>query len=248
MCYAVTQTGQNVAMAATPTIHITSLPPYAVDGFIQGTVTGVDFATHRVAVYIQIEGLGWFTKPTSTNPTVPVNSDGKFEADVATGGIDNRATIYCAALISADSQPPPASFSPRIPRDLNPLAIDIQERYGRVLDFAGLKWAVKETPLPVGPGKNRFSDQPGDVFVDSAGRLHLTVNFHDGFWWATEVILLGGRQGFGTYSFQTASSRARPAGRQRYLRCFHLGPIRGRREGAKLALPRNRFRGLASGL
>lgn len=207
LCYAATYTGQNVAMAATPAIHITSLPPYAVDGFIQGTVTGIDFATHRVAVYIQIEGLGWFTKPTFANPTVPISSDGTFTADVATGGIDNRATIYCAALISADFQPPPASSSPRIPKDLNPLAIDIQERYGRVLDFAGLKWAVKEAPQPVGPGQNRFSDQPGDVFVDGAGRLHLTVNFHDGFWWATEVILLDGRQGFGTYSFQTAGSR-----------------------------------------
>jgi hypothetical protein len=35
--------------------------------------------------------------------------------------------------------------------------------------------------------------------------LHLTVKFHDGFWWATEVILLDGPRGFGTYVFQTAS-------------------------------------------
>lgn len=205
LCYAVTQAAPNAAMGATPTVDITSVPPYAVDGFIGGTVTGVDFSTHRVAVYIQIEGLGWWTKPTFANPTIPINPDGTFAADVATGGIDNRATIYCAALISNDVQPPPANGDPGIPSDLDSLTIDCQERYGRLLNFAGLKWAVKEAPVAVGPGRNRFSDQPGDVFVDGTGRLHLTVNFHDGFWWATEVILIEGRRGFGTYSFQTAS-------------------------------------------
>lgn len=203
LCYAITHAAPNAATGAT--VDITSVPPYAVDGFIDGTVTGVDFSTHRVAVYIQIEGLGWWTKPTSLEPDVPINVDGTFTADVATGGIDNRATIYCAALISDDVRPPSAAGDPRIPSDLDSLAIDCQERYNRLLDFAGLKWAVKEAPVAVGPGQNLFSDQPGDVFVDDAGELHLTVNFHDGFWWATEVILLEGPRGFGTYLFQTAS-------------------------------------------
>jgi hypothetical protein len=124
---------------------------------------------------------------------------------VATGGIDNRATIYCVALISDDMQPPPANGTSRIPSNLDSVAIDCQERYGKVLDFAGLRWAVKEAPVGVGPGQNHFSDHPKDVFVDSSGHLHLTVKFHDGFWWATEVILLDGPRGFGTYAFQTAS-------------------------------------------
>ena len=72
------------AGGSSQTIEITSLPPYAVDGSIAGVVTGVDFATHRVAVYIQIEGAGWWTKPTFEMPSVPIDSGGGFGADVAT--------------------------------------------------------------------------------------------------------------------------------------------------------------------
>ncbi len=194
------------ASAATPSIKIASVPPYAVDGFIHGKVTGVDFTTHQVAPYIQIEGLGWWTKPTFANPTVPINPDGTFRADVATGGIDNRATIYFVALIPADVTPPIADGDPRVPKSLwgIALAADVVERYARTLEFAGRTWAVKEAPVPVGPGPNRFSFEEEDVFVDAEGNLHLTIKFHDGFWWSTEVILLD-RLGFGSYSFKTVS-------------------------------------------
>ncbi len=190
-------------LRADPTIEITSVPPYAVDGFIDGTVTGVDFATHVVAVYIQIEGAGWWTKPSFAWPTVSINASGMFTADVASGGIDNRATIYCAALIPDTVSPPPAAGDSRIPASLTSLAIDCKTRFGRTLSFAGREWAVKEAPVPVGPGGNYFSDLPGDVWVDAEG-LHLTINFLDGHWWATEVILLDSL-GHGTYTFQTAS-------------------------------------------
>src|SRR5438445_5983570 len=80
-------------------IRITQIPTYAVDGVLRGTVAGVDPAQFRVAVYVQIEGLGWWTKPTFDAPTVPINPDGTFLADVSTGGIDNRATIFYAALV-----------------------------------------------------------------------------------------------------------------------------------------------------
>jgi hypothetical protein len=188
---------------AEPTIEITSVPSYAEDGFLSGTVSGIDFASHQVAVYIQIEGVGWWTKPTFANPTVPIEPDGTFTADVAGGGIDNRATIYCVAVIEEGVVPPLAEGAPRVPADLQSLAVDCVERYGRTFQFAGRTWAVKEAPVAVGPGQNRFSDRTEDVFVDESG-LHLTINFHEGFWWATEVILLDS-VGYGTYSFQTNS-------------------------------------------
>lgn len=197
------------------TIQITELPTYGVDGLIRGKVTDVvDFTQYRVAPYIQIEGSGWWTKPTDANPTVPINTtDGTFEADVATGGIDNRATIFFVGLIPAGQTPHLAHGAGRVPADLMPVATDTKERYSRLIQFAGRTWAVKEAPavvpgLPdyrgVGPGSNFFSNQPGDVFVDGKG-LHLTLSFHDEKWWATEVILLD-RLGFGTYSVQTNSN------------------------------------------
>lgn len=189
---------------APATIKITQLPTYGVDGFLGGVVSGAAPASYRVAVYIQIEGIGWWTKPTFANPTVPINPDGTFQADVATGGLDNRATIFCAALVPANVTPPPASGAGRIPAGLAPVAIDCVERFSRIIEFAGRSWGVKEAPTGVGPGNNRFSNLPGDVFVDNNG-LHLTIHFHDGAWWATEVVLLD-RLGHGTYSLLTSSN------------------------------------------
>lgn len=188
---------------AEPTIEITEVPPYGVNGFVRGTVSGVDVSTHRVATYIQIEGSGWWTKPTFASPTGQISPDGSFIVDVATGGIDNRATIYCVGIVPEGVIPPQAAGAPRIPAGFNSLAIDHRERYGRTLEFAGYTWAVKESPLPVGPGGNYFSDSPSDVWVDNDG-LHLTINNHDGYWWSAEVILLD-RLGYGTYAFQTNS-------------------------------------------
>ena len=188
---------------AQPTITITSVPAYATNGFMEGTVTGVDFSAYRVAAYIQIEELGWWTKPTFATPTVPINPNGTFSISVTTGGLDNRATILCAALVAAGSTPPLANGSRRIPAQLNAAAIRCQERYGRTISFAGRTWAVKEAPSPVGQASNRFSDDPSDVWVDAAG-LHLTIHQRNGQWWSTEVILLD-HLGYGSYVFKTAS-------------------------------------------
>jgi hypothetical protein len=194
------------AHAEAQTLDITSLPPYGSLGHVTGQVSGVDPATHHVATYIQIEGSGWWTKPTTGMPTVPIAPDGSFSADVGTGGpasLDSRATIFCAALLPAAVAPPTVLGGGRIPASLAPLAIDCRERYARTLSFAGFSWAVKEAPSPVGPGGNRFSDRVADVFVDGDG-LHLRVDPHDGFWWSTEVILLD-PLGYGTYVVETDS-------------------------------------------
>jgi hypothetical protein len=170
---------------------------------LTGSISGADASFFHVAPYIYIDGVGWWTKPTVESPVVEIAAEGTFVADVASGGIDNRATIFCAALIPADSTPPVALGGRRIPADLDTVAIDCRQRYGRTVEFAGYTWGVKESPIAVGPGSNRFSDQTSDVFVDQQG-LHLTVNFHDGQWWATELVLLD-HLGYGTYAFQTNS-------------------------------------------
>lgn len=202
-----------------PSIAITELPAFGACDVVRGRVTGVDPAAHRVATYLYVDGLGWFSKPSCVPPTVEIEPNGSFTADVCTGGIDEVATIVCAALVETSAETPAIGCdgrgAVRIPAALDALrlAIDCADRYDRrlpavrrprTIDFAGWKWAVKEAPLPVGPGQVRFSSRPEDVFVDPDGHLHLRVAFHDGEWWATEVVLLG-RPGFGTYSLQTAS-------------------------------------------
>lgn len=74
---------------------------------------------------------------------------------------------------------------------------------GPGLLFAGHRWIVKQSNFPVGPGPNRFSNRPQDVWVDAAG-LHLTISQQSGVWWSTEVIL-DANLGYGTYVFHTES-------------------------------------------
>ena len=71
------------------------------------------------------------------------------------------------------------------------------------LQFAQRTWKVKQAAEPVGPGPNRFSSNPNDVWEDDNG-LHLTIHKHGAFWYSTEVIL-NESLGYGTYAFQTTS-------------------------------------------
>lgn len=75
----------------------------------------------------------------------------------------------------------------------------------RSVTFAGSSWAVKASAGLVGPGPNVFSDSPENVWVDSAGRLHLRITYRDGRWLAAEVILAHSL-GYGTYRFDVESS------------------------------------------
>lgn len=74
---------------------------------------------------------------------------------------------------------------------------------GATLPFAGRTWTIKQSNSPVGPGPNRFSASPNDVWSDAAG-LHLTIRKTGSIWYSTEVIL-NESLGYGTYIFQTTS-------------------------------------------
>ena len=187
-----------------PLIKITSVPAYGSSGVMQGSVSGagVNFADCRVAPYIQIEGVGWWSKPTFAMPTVAIASNGTFTVNVATGGMDSNATIFCAALMPAAATPTLAAGSSRIPLDANVVAVDFLERYARIITFAGRSWGVKDAPAPVGPGPNCFSSSASDVWVDASG-LHLTIHQDtNGVWWSSEVVLLSSL-GYGVYTYKT---------------------------------------------
>jgi len=190
-----------VTEGAAPTIQITGVPDYGTSGNMTGKVSGVDYGQYRVAIYIQIEGSGWWTKPTFASPTVPINSDGTFSADVTTGLLDTRATLFYAAVIPAITTPPQASGAASLPVVSGSVASTSLERYGSTIEFAGRTWAVKESPMAVGPGSNLFSSSSQNVWVDSQG-LHLKITNQGGQWYSAEVVCLD-RLGFGTYSFQT---------------------------------------------
>ena len=79
----------------------------------------------------------------------------------------------------------------------------VHAQFNTHLQFGGRTWGVKESAVPVGPGGNRFSAAPSDVWVDQDG-LHLTIS-SDGFNWFSTEVVLSENLGYGTYLFQTDS-------------------------------------------
>ncbi len=69
----------------------------------------------------------------------------------------------------------------------------------RELEFGNLHWRMKTSLTPTAPGPNYFRGTEDAVWVDDWG-LHLTINEHQGKWWATEIFTRE-RVGYGTYTF-----------------------------------------------
>lgn len=194
--------------AAAPGITITGTPPYNSQGNISGSVAGVPFSSYQVAGYILVPGVGWYTKPTAQTPAVPINPDGTFTLNVTTGGLDSIATIFCASLVPTNDTPPLALGTGRVPVDTNSVAMTFAERYGPTVSFANRTWAIKNGPVPLGPGPNYFSTNSSSVWVSNG--LHLSIAFTttpdsgSNVWAGTELTLLD-HLGYGTYLFKTTT-------------------------------------------
>ena len=90
-----------------PSIEFTYIPLYGSYDNLRGQVCHVWPADHAVAVYIYVSG--WWTKPYFDRPLTWIQADGSFVTDITTGGIDQKATMIAAFLVSADYDPPSAS-------------------------------------------------------------------------------------------------------------------------------------------
>ena len=187
-------------------IEFTYVPPYQSFDNLDGRVDCVNPADYRVAIYIFVSG--WWTKPTFANPLTIIQDDGTWTTDITTGGADQLATKIAAFVVPAGYNPPLMSGGQSLPPELLASAVAFteteREAVYRTIDFSGYTWRVKSSETPAGPGPNYFSEQEEDVWVDSAGRLHLRIVFRDGRWYATEVFTTE-PLGYGTYTFTIAS-------------------------------------------
>lgn len=189
-----------------PSINITYLPEYATTQDIVGEVSNVEFASHKVAVYINVAG-GWWNKPTHESPTVDINPDGSWTCDITHAETDIYADQIAVFLIPSTQTPPIAEGTLNIPEEIYSISLDyeITERNPEemILNFANYEWLVKRCDFKKGPGPNYFSDKSEDVWIDQDG-LHLTIKYYDEKWFCTEVILQE-HLGYGTYVFYTNS-------------------------------------------
>jgi uncharacterized protein (TIGR03437 family) len=196
--------------ASTPTVVIQTLSPFGSSpGLVSGMVKGVDPRDVKIAALIFVSGLGYYTKPTCAATSTVPRADGSFSIQLTTGGVDHLMTRLALLVVPAAAQVPCYTGVAGVPPELSRVAVaslivDRPNPGEREVTFAGLKWRVKASPVPVGPGPNFFSDSPENVFVDSSGRLHLKLKRVNGNWVCTEVITRIA-VGYGSYKLTLAS-------------------------------------------
>jgi hypothetical protein len=106
-----------------PEIRFTSIPSRGSSDKVKGVVSHVKTDEHLVVLYIQVNG-GWWSKPTWANPTTPIsNCNGSWENSYASGGTDSQADQIAAFLIRKNYSPPLGYGDPRIPGDIERVAL-----------------------------------------------------------------------------------------------------------------------------
>jgi hypothetical protein len=188
---------------AQPTIEFASVPAVGFFDPLQGRALNVVPSGYRVAVFINV--FGWWTKPSWTAPLTPIQSDGTWTCNIATGGSDECATQVAAFLVPASYSPPLLGGQSQLPPELDQNAVAKltvnRAPLARTFQFAGYTWAVKSTGIcQWGPGPNYYSDNTNNVWLDAQARLHLHLTHRGNAWQCAEVAL---RQslGYGTYQF-----------------------------------------------
>jgi hypothetical protein len=196
---------------ATPAIVITNLPAYGSTDNLAGVVSGVDPASVRVAVFIDVPPYGWYSKPTCAQALTAPRPDGSWSADITTGGVDTNATRIATLLVSTNYSQPCVLGLPYLPTNVYSGALAgaviTREHPGvRWLHFSGYDWWVKTSPgtRQLGPGPNYFSDSTNNVWADAQGWLHLRITHQSNQWQCAEIVSAR-TFGFGSYRFELGS-------------------------------------------
>jgi hypothetical protein len=189
-----------------PSVEFTFVPNYGSSEDLKGRIHNVDPNDFKIAVYIFVEGSGWWTKPTFAEALTPIGPDSTWTTDITTGGNDAYATKIHASLLPNGIEPPLSNGLAILPASLDSLSIaDVDTtRNPRSIRFSGYEWLVKASAVKVGPGPNYFSDSMENVWVDNDGQLHLKITNRNGEWQCSEVIL-DSSLCYGSYVFKVGS-------------------------------------------
>lgn len=74
---------------------------------LTGVALNVEPSSHRIAAFIFLPGMGWFSKPTCSNLLTRIESDGSFRLDVTTGDRRPYADQSSLCEFGRPGRPPP---------------------------------------------------------------------------------------------------------------------------------------------
>jgi hypothetical protein len=165
---------------------------------IDGRVTGAR-PGQRLVVYAKTDGR-WGLCQQSGQPFTNIESDGRWKAAVHLG------LQYATLLVDPTYDPPQQTESLPILGD-GVVAQTVVNGVGpapvlpspKLLNFSGYDWTAAAGPVFHAGSRNFFD--PGNVWTDEKGALHLRISGSPGKWSAAEVKL-NRTLGYGTYRFQ----------------------------------------------
>lgn len=96
-------------------LKFTFVPEIGAFDDLAGSVKHKSPAAVRIAVFIHVPGLGWWTKPTFAAPLVVPNSKGKWTCDITTGGADASADFIAAFALPSNLEAPGLAGAAELP-------------------------------------------------------------------------------------------------------------------------------------
>lgn len=89
-----------------PSAAFSFVPPIGSFDRVSGVVffqkVPCDTTNFRIALYVSFDGVGGICKPTQASPLTEIARNGTWEANYATGGIDDQAPWIIALLVTKD--------------------------------------------------------------------------------------------------------------------------------------------------
>lgn len=166
------------------------------DDIVFGSVDVPDTAAYRIVLWAKTDR--WYVQPSVAEPFTWVSSSGLWWNYTNPWDRIVALLVDTTYVPGATRQYHPSSDPGVVAWDEYP-----EKDPDRYLSWSGYRWRVKQVDL-AGPGPNAFSDDTANVRVDQDDQLHLRIDYRDGTWYCSEIIL-DQCFGYGIYSFKLNS-------------------------------------------
>ena len=182
-----------------PSIEFTRLPPAGegspdILNAIEGRVTGAR-PGQRIVLFAR-SGV-WWVQPVADRPFTTIGADSRWKSSTHPGN------AYAALLVNPGYNPPLTVND--LPRQGGPVEAVVTAEGSALVQpparqvlFSGYEWQVRQTPGNPGGSRNQYD--PGNVWVDQKGFLHLRIA-RGARGWSSAEAYLSRSLGYGSYRF-----------------------------------------------